>query len=180
MPIRLHNTLTRRVEPLETIERGVARMYVCGVTVYDDAHVGHAMSAIVFDIVRRYLEWRGYQVRHVVNFTDVDDKIIARAQALGRDPRELAEGYIRDFEKTTVAGHAALVITLAYDTGRKPAILGVRRVSSPGQRVYARKTEIPRVLGGLGVAIISTSQGLLTDRQARKRNVGGEVLAWVW
>jgi cysteinyl-tRNA synthetase len=97
MPIRLHNTLAKRVEPLETIEPGIVRMYVCGVTVYDDAHIGHAMSAIVFDVVRRHLEWRGYQVRHIVNFTDVDDKIIARAQALGRDPRELAEGYIRDF-----------------------------------------------------------------------------------
>jgi cysteinyl-tRNA synthetase len=95
--IRLYNTLTRRVEPFETIEPGVVRMYVCGVTVYDDAHIGHAMSAIVFDVLRRHLEWRGYQVRHVVNFTDVDDKIIARANALGRTPRELAESYVRDF-----------------------------------------------------------------------------------
>jgi cysteinyl-tRNA synthetase len=75
----------------------VVRMYVCGVTVYDDAHIGHAMSAIVFDVVRRHLEWRGYKVRHVVNFTDVDDKIIARANALGRNPQELAESYVRDF-----------------------------------------------------------------------------------
>ncbi len=56
-------------------------MYVCGVTVYNDAHVGHAMSALVFDIVRRYLEYRGYKVRHVMNYTDVDDKIINRANA---------------------------------------------------------------------------------------------------
>ncbi|MCU0242971.1 MAG: cysteine--tRNA ligase, partial [Vicinamibacteria bacterium] len=97
MGIAIHNTLTRRTEPLETVEPGVVRMYVCGVTVYDDAHIGHAMSAIVFDIVRRYLEWRGYAVRHVVNFTDVDDKIINRANALGRDPKALAEGYIADF-----------------------------------------------------------------------------------
>jgi cysteinyl-tRNA synthetase len=97
MAVRLHNTLARHVAPLETIEPGVVRMYVCGVTVYDDAHIGHAMSAIVFDVVRRYLEWRGYRVRHVVNFTDVDDKIIARAHTLGRNPQELAEGYIRDF-----------------------------------------------------------------------------------
>jgi cysteinyl-tRNA synthetase len=97
MSIQFYNTLTRRTEPLETIEPGVVRMYVCGVTVYDAAHIGHAMSAIVFDVVRRYLEWRGYQVIHVVNFTDVDDKIIARANTLERDPRELAEQLIAEF-----------------------------------------------------------------------------------
>ncbi len=97
MPIQLYNTLTRTKEPLDTIEPGVVRMYVCGVTVYDQAHVGHAMSALVFDIIRRYLEYRGYEVRHVVNFTDVDDKIINRANALGRDPKELAESYVAEF-----------------------------------------------------------------------------------
>lgn len=97
MSVQIYNTLTRRADPLETVEPGVVRMYVCGVTVYDDAHIGHAMSAIVFDIVRRYLEWRGYQVIHVVNFTDVDDKIIARAHSLGQDPQALAERYIAEF-----------------------------------------------------------------------------------
>ncbi len=97
MTLRIYNTLTRRIEPLETIVPGVVRMYVCGVTVYDDAHIGHAMSAIVFDVVRRYLEWRGYRVIHVVNFTDVDDKIIARANELGRDPQALAADLINDF-----------------------------------------------------------------------------------
>ena len=97
MPIQLYNTLTRRTEPLETLELGVVRMYVCGVTVYDHAHIGHAMSAVVFDIVRRYLEWSGYKVIHVVNFTDVDDKIIARANDMGRDPQELAQQYIDEF-----------------------------------------------------------------------------------
>ncbi|MFO7167294.1 MAG: cysteine--tRNA ligase [Chloroflexota bacterium] len=97
MPIQIYNTLTRTKEPLETIEPGVVKMYVCGVTVYDSAHIGHAMSAIVFDIVRRYLEYRGFRVRHVVNFTDVDDKIINRANELGRDPKELAETYVAEF-----------------------------------------------------------------------------------
>ncbi len=97
MSVQIYNTLTRRVEPLETIKPGVVRMYVCGVTVYDEAHIGHAMSAIVFDVVRRYLQWRGYEVRHVVNFTDVDDKIIARANELGRNPHALAEQYIDEF-----------------------------------------------------------------------------------
>jgi cysteinyl-tRNA synthetase len=97
MAVQLYNSLTRRIEPLTTVEPGVVRMYVCGVTVYDDAHIGHAMSAMVFDVVRRYLEWRGFAVKHVVNFTDVDDKIINRANALGRDPQELAEHYVREF-----------------------------------------------------------------------------------
>jgi cysteinyl-tRNA synthetase len=97
MPIQIYNTLTRSKQPLETIEPGVVRMYVCGVTVYDNAHIGHAMSALVFDVIRRYLEYRGYEVRHVVNFTDVDDKIINRANALGRDPKELAESYVAEF-----------------------------------------------------------------------------------
>jgi cysteinyl-tRNA synthetase len=97
MAVQLYNSLTRRVEPLTTIEPDVVRMYVCGVTVYDEAHIGHAMSAIVFDVVRRYLEWRGYSVRHVVNFTDVDDKIIRRAQEIGEDPQALAERYIKEF-----------------------------------------------------------------------------------
>jgi cysteinyl-tRNA synthetase len=97
MTIQIYNTLTRTKEPLETVEPGLVKMYVCGVTVYDRAHIGHAMSAIVFDIVRRYLEYRGLEVRHVVNFTDVDDKIIARANQLGRDPKELAESYVAEF-----------------------------------------------------------------------------------
>ena len=74
-------------------------MYVCGPTVYSDAHIGHAMSAIVFDVARRYLEYRGYQVRFVMNFTDVDDKIINRANKLGVDPHALAESYIVAFRK---------------------------------------------------------------------------------
>jgi cysteinyl-tRNA synthetase len=97
MPIQIYNTLTRAKEPFETLEPGVVKMYVCGVTVYDQAHIGHAMSALVFDVIRRYLEHRSYEVRHVVNFTDVDDKIIARANALGRDPKALAESYVAEF-----------------------------------------------------------------------------------
>ena len=97
MSIEVYNTLTRRKEPFETIEPGVVRLYVCGPTVYDQAHIGHGMSAIVFDVVRRYLEYRGYSVRHVQNFTDVDDKIINRAHAEGRDPNALAEQYVHEF-----------------------------------------------------------------------------------
>jgi len=99
MAIKIYNTLSRKKEAFETLEPGKVRMYVCGVTVYNKAHVGHAMSALVFDIIRRYLEYRGYQVKHVVNFTDVDDKIINRANQLSMDPFDLAEGYIQEFQK---------------------------------------------------------------------------------
>jgi cysteinyl-tRNA synthetase len=102
MGIRIYNTLTRQKEDLETLEPGSVRLYVCGPTVYDKAHVGHAMSALVFDVIRRYLEYRGYQVSHLMNFTDVDDKIILRANEQGVNPFELAEGYIRDFNQHIV------------------------------------------------------------------------------
>lgn len=95
--IRLYNTLTRKKEEFQTLEPDIVKMYVCGVTVYNDAHVGHAMSAIVFDIIRRYLEYRGYNVRHVMNYTDVDDKIINRAKQLNEDPLKLSQRYIEDY-----------------------------------------------------------------------------------
>ena len=97
--IRIYNTLTRKKEDFVTLEPNKVRMYVCGVTVYNDAHVGHAMSALVFDLVRRYLEFRGYDVKHVMNYTDVDDKIINRANALGEDPLVLSQRYIEDYSK---------------------------------------------------------------------------------
>jgi cysteinyl-tRNA synthetase len=99
MALAVYNTLTRRKEPFETIEPGRVRMYVCGVTVYDRAHVGHAMSAVVFDVIRRYLEYRGYQVHHVVNYTDVEDKVIKRAAEKGVEPLTLAQDYIEEFAR---------------------------------------------------------------------------------
>jgi len=98
MTIKIYNTLTRKKEDFQPLEDKKVRMYVCGPTVYNKAHIGHAMSAMVFDIIRRYFEYRGYTVRHAMNFTDVDDKIIRRANDLGVDPFELAEGYILEFE----------------------------------------------------------------------------------
>jgi cysteinyl-tRNA synthetase len=95
--IRVYNTLTRRKEPLRTIEPGKVRMYVCGVTPYDSAHVGHGMSLISFDVIRRYLEHRGCDVEHVQNFTDIDDKIINRANAEGIDPDALTETFIAEW-----------------------------------------------------------------------------------
>jgi cysteinyl-tRNA synthetase len=95
--LRLYNTLTRKKEDFQTLEPDVVKLYVCGVTVYNDAHVGHAMSALVFDVIRRYLEYRGYKVRHVMNYTDVDDKIINRAKQLGEEPLKLSQRYIEDY-----------------------------------------------------------------------------------
>jgi cysteinyl-tRNA synthetase len=102
MALRIYNTLSRQKEDLQTIEPGKVTMYVCGPTVYDKAHVGHAMSALVFDIIRRYLEYRGYQVQHAMNYTDVDDKIINKANQIGIDPIKLAEKYIDEFGKHLV------------------------------------------------------------------------------
>ncbi|MEI8132307.1 MAG: cysteine--tRNA ligase [Leptolinea sp.] len=99
MGIKIYNTLSRKKEDFETITPNQVRMYVCGPTVYSNAHVGHAMSSLVFDIIRRYLEYRGYKVTHVMNFTDVDDKIILRANQQGVDPFDLAEGYIKEFRR---------------------------------------------------------------------------------
>jgi small subunit ribosomal protein S8 len=93
------------------------------------------------------------------------------------------EGYITSWKVEQPAAGVVgktLVLRLKYGPSRERSIAGVRRVSKPGLRVYAKATGLPKVLGGLGVAIISTSQGLLTDRQANQKRVGGEVLAYVW
>ena len=92
------------------------------------------------------------------------------------------EGYIGSWTTAdaTVPGAKNLVVKLKYGPNRERSIAGVRRVSKPGLRIYARSTALPKVLGGLGIAIISTSGGLLTDRQAARKKVGGEVLAYVW
>jgi len=97
MALRIYNTLTRETEEFVPQEPGKVLMYVCGPTVYADAHIGHAMAAIVFDMVRRYLIYRDYKVTFVTNFTDVDDKIIRRAKEQGRDPIELANHYAEEY-----------------------------------------------------------------------------------
>ena len=99
MTLKIYNTLSRSKDVFEPIEPGKVRFYVCGPTVYAEAHIGHAMSALVFDIVRRYLMYLGFDVDFVMNFTDVDDKIIAKANELGEDPYELAEHYINEYKR---------------------------------------------------------------------------------
>jgi len=94
--MKVYNTLSGKKE--EFIPRGdEVKMYVCGVTPYDDAHIGHAMSYIIFDVIRRYLRFSGYSLKYVQNVTDIDDKIINRANSLGVSTAELAEKYTASF-----------------------------------------------------------------------------------
>jgi cysteinyl-tRNA synthetase len=99
MGLRIYNTLSREKETFEPLEPGVVKMYVCGPTVYGKAHIGHGMSSIVFDVVRRFLEHRGFRVEHVMNYTDVDDKVIKGAQAAGEDPIRMAERLINEYDQ---------------------------------------------------------------------------------
>ncbi len=91
-----------------------------------------------------------------------------------------SEGFISDYEVVDAEKFKSLVVTLKYDSNRKAVITNLKRVSKPGLRSYSKAKNLPQVLGGLGVAIISTSKGLLTDRKARKENLGGEILCYVW
>ncbi|NEQ74624.1 MAG: cysteine--tRNA ligase [Okeania sp. SIO2C9] len=97
MTLKLYNTLTRRQENFESLEPGKVKMYCCGVTVYDYCHLGHARSYIAWDTIRRYLMWRGYQVRYVQNFTDIDDKILNRARETGTSMESVAERFTETY-----------------------------------------------------------------------------------
>ncbi|MCC6705205.1 MAG: cysteine--tRNA ligase, partial [Thermomicrobiales bacterium] len=97
--LQIYDSLRRQKVPFDTIEPGQVRMYVCGVTPYASAHVGHGMSVIVFDMIKRYLTERGYTVKHAQNFTDIDDKIINRANAEGIKPDELTESLIAEWHR---------------------------------------------------------------------------------
>ncbi len=90
------------------------------------------------------------------------------------------EGYIKDFRVISDDKQGMIRITLKYDAKGQKVIQGLKRISKPGLRVYAKKDQIPKVLGGLGIAIVSTSKGVMTDKQARAAQVGGEVLAYIW
>ncbi|NLM44285.1 MAG: 30S ribosomal protein S8 [Clostridiales bacterium] len=92
----------------------------------------------------------------------------------------LDEGYIKDFEVIEDGAQGTIRITLKYTANKGKVITGLKRISKPGLRVYAKKDEIPKVLGGLGIAIISTSKGIMTDKKARQEGLGGEVLCYVW
>ncbi|MFM7580588.1 MAG: class I tRNA ligase family protein, partial [Microcystaceae cyanobacterium] len=91
MTLNLYNTLTRRQEPFQPLEAGKVKMYCCGITVYDYCHLGHARTCIIWDVVRRYLEWLGYDVQYIQNFTDIDDKILNRAKQEGSTMAAVSE-----------------------------------------------------------------------------------------
>ncbi|MGI8317240.1 cysteine--tRNA ligase [Halobacillus mangrovi] len=99
MSINIYNTLTRKKEPFQPLEEGKVKMYVCGPTVYNYIHIGNARPAIVFDTVRRYFEYRGYDVHYVLNFTDVDDKLIKAANELGEEVPEIANRFIKAYKE---------------------------------------------------------------------------------
>ena len=99
MSLKVYNTLTNKREEFSPLEGIKVRMYVCGPTVYDKSHIGHARCYVAFDIVRRYLEYKGYDVKYVQNFTDVDDKIINKSKKTGEDPFEIGERYIAEYFK---------------------------------------------------------------------------------
>jgi len=116
--------------------------------------------------------------------TAMHDEVSMPSSKLKESLAELLqrEGYITSFSATDVTGRPErrLTIEMKYSPDRERVISGIKRVSKPGLRVYSKSTEVPRVLGGLGISVLSTSQGLMTDREARKRKVGGEILCQVW
>ena len=90
------------------------------------------------------------------------------------------EGFIKDYKVESDNAQGTIILTLKYTDKKERVITGLKRISKPGLRVYANKDEVPKVLNGLGIAIISTSKGIMTDKEARKENIGGEVLAYIW
>ena len=111
------------------------------------------------------------------------DSVVVPASRIKEDIAKIlvSEGYIKNYEVVEVGGFNNIHITLKYGKDKNVKIIsGLKRISKPGLRVYANKDELPRVLGGLGIAIISTNKGVVTDKVARELNVGGEVLAFVW
>lgn len=110
------------------------------------------------------------------------DKVEVPASRVKRDIAELlkTEGFIKDFEYIADSKQGILRLYLKYGPNRERVISGLKRISRPGLRVYAGKDELPKVLGGIGMAVVSTSKGIMTDKQARKLGLGGEVLCYIW
>ncbi|MCC6166144.1 MAG: cysteine--tRNA ligase [Caldilineaceae bacterium] len=178
MGLRIYNTLTRAEEEFIPLEEGKVRMYVCGPTVYSDAHVGHAMAAIVFDMVRRYLLFRGYAVQYATNFTDVDDKIIRRANERGEDPIALADHYAEEYLR-----HLGDLNVMPADiyprvSGEIPEI--IRFIQDLGEAgyaytldgdVYFRVTKDPDYGRLSGRSLQEAMSGTRVAEDARKENV---------
>jgi cysteinyl-tRNA synthetase len=169
MALRIYSTLSRRKEDFQTLEPGKVSMYVCGPTVYDKAHVGHAMSALVFDIIRRYLEYRGYQVRHAMNYTDVDDKIINRANKIGMDPIKLAEIYIDEFGKHLIDLNILSATVYPRATTEIPYI--IKLITQLGEEGYAYEVD-----GDVYFRVsLDKDYGKLSSRQLEDMQAGARV-----
>jgi len=131
-----------------------------------------SLSDPISDLLNRIRNAHAAGLREVdIPHSVIKDKIVRILKA---------EGFIEDCSLAAEGGRKLLRLVLKYYGQRQPAIKGLRRISKPGLRVYARKDKLPRVLGGLGIAILSTSKGILTEREARAQNLGGEVLCYVW
>ena len=172
MSLRIHNTLTNSVEEFKPIEPGKVRMYVCGVTVYDDIHMGHARSMIVVDMVARYLRYSGYEVTHVTNFTDVDDKIIARAAQEGVEPLELSARYIQKYFEDS----ARLGINRADIYPKASECIGdivsmVQRIIDNGYAYVAEDGSVYFDVARMG------GEGRLTNRTADQMQSSGRIAA---
>jgi len=138
MALRLYNTLTKRQDTFVPREPGKAAMYVCGPTVYDTSHLGHMRAAVVFDVLRRYLEYRGYRVTHVQNITDVEDKIIARAQAEGVSPEQITDQYSQEYERSARALNILPPHVEPRATQHVPEMIEmIRRLIERGHAYYA-------------------------------------------
>jgi cysteinyl-tRNA synthetase len=170
MALRIYNTLSRQKEDFQTITPDKVSMYVCGPTVYDKAHVGHAMSALVFDIIRRHLEYRGYQVKHAMNYTDVDDKIINRANQIGIDPIKLAEKYIDEFGKHLVDLHILPATVYPRATHEIPQI--IQLITQLGEEGYAYEVD-----GDVYFRVSKDKDyGKLSSRQLEDMQAGARVI----
>ena len=120
------------------------------------------------------------RIRNAINAKHDDVIIPASNEKLAIAKILLEEGYVRAYEEKNENGKRNILVTLKYDETGDSVIQGLKRISKPGLRIYAQKDKLPRVISGLGIAIISTNKGIVTDKEARKLGVGGEVLAYVW
>ncbi|MBN2110726.1 MAG: cysteine--tRNA ligase [Methanosarcinaceae archaeon] len=172
MVLRVYNTLTRQIEDFVPLNDKKVNMYVCGPTVYDHCHLGHARSYISFDMIRRYLVYRGYDVRYVSNITDVDDKIIARAKETGRDPFELSSRFTLSFIEDMDALNVLRPDVQPRVTEHIPEIIGTIQVligrglaypTSRGNVYY----DLTRSLDRVGILSRQTVEGLLEGSGSR-------------
>ena len=120
------------------------------------------------------------RIRNAINAKHEEVSVPASNEKVAIAKILLEEGYIRGYEEKTEGSHKNILVALKYDETGDSVIQGLKRISKPGLRIYAQKDKLPRVISGLGIAIISTNKGIVTDKEARKLGVGGEVLAYVW